>query len=321
MISVIVPVYNIEMYIEKCVKSIINQTYKDIEVILVDDGSTDDSGKICDKLAAMDNRIFVIHKENGGLSDARNVGIDVSKGEYIGFVDGDDYISPYMYQHLLEILQLNHADMAMCDFCEINESQEKQTKDEKKEVEICVEILNGIQVYDLVTEFKASNIVAWNKLYKKEIFANIRYHKGRLHEDQWLIPYVAYNCHKVAKSSAKLYYYVFRKNAISKVDMKPSRMWDLLDAMANTCSFFKEKRLYDEQKKESRHLCNHIMYYYQNADRYFENSHEMKKQLHMFYRNTMNLNRNVFGIKNVMYNAFSISPVLGLKIKGLRDRV
>ena len=101
LISVIVPVYNVEEYVEKCVLSIINQTYKNLEIILVDDGSTDNSGKICDEIAIKDNRIKVIHKKNGGLSDARNVGIDIAKGDYLGFVDSDDYIDPDMYSILL----------------------------------------------------------------------------------------------------------------------------------------------------------------------------------------------------------------------------
>ena len=107
LISVIVPVYNVEEYVEKCVLSIINQTYKNLEIILVDDGSTDNSGKICDEIAIKDNRIKVIHKKNGGLSDARNVGIDIAKGDYLGFVDSDDYIDPDMYSILLNNMNLS----------------------------------------------------------------------------------------------------------------------------------------------------------------------------------------------------------------------
>ena len=112
LISVIVPVYNVEEYVEKCVLSIINQTYKNLEIILVDDGSTDNSGKICDEIAIKDNRIKVIHKKNGGLSDARNVGIDIAKGDYLGFVDSDDYIDPDMYSILLNNMNLTFSDIS-----------------------------------------------------------------------------------------------------------------------------------------------------------------------------------------------------------------
>ena len=113
-ISVIVPVYNVEQYLERCVDSIINQTYKNLEIILVNDGSTDNSGQLCDKLAKKDNRIRVIHKENGGLSDARNVGIDEAKSDLIGFIDSDDYIDEDMYELLINNMKNANADLSMC---------------------------------------------------------------------------------------------------------------------------------------------------------------------------------------------------------------
>ena len=111
-ISVVVPVYNVEQYLEKCVNSIINQTYKNLEIILVDDGATDKSGKLCDELAKLDNRIMVYHKKNGGLSDARNYGVERATGDYIGFVDSDDYIDAEMYEKLYEALKKENVDVA-----------------------------------------------------------------------------------------------------------------------------------------------------------------------------------------------------------------
>lgn len=114
-ISVVVPVYNVEQYLEKCVNSIINQTYKNLEIILVDDGATDKSGKLCDELAKLDNRIMVYHKKNGGLSDARNYGVERATGDYIGFVDGDDYIDAEMYEKLYEAIKKENVDVAECN--------------------------------------------------------------------------------------------------------------------------------------------------------------------------------------------------------------
>ena len=116
LVSIIVPVYNVEQYLEKCVNSIINQSYKNLEIILVDDGATDNSGKICDELAKLDNRIKVYHKENGGLSDARNYGVERATGEYIGFVDSDDYIDPKMYEKLYEAIKKENVDVVECSF-------------------------------------------------------------------------------------------------------------------------------------------------------------------------------------------------------------
>ena len=113
-ISVIVPVYNVEQYLERCVDSIINQTYKNLEIILVNDGSTDNSGKLCDELAKRDDRIRVIHKGNGGLSDARNAGIEEAESDLIGFIDSDDYIDEDMYELLIDNLRETNADLSMC---------------------------------------------------------------------------------------------------------------------------------------------------------------------------------------------------------------
>ena len=124
-VSVIVPVYKVEKYLNKCVDSIINQTLEDIEIILVDDGSPDNCGKICDDYAQKDNRIVVIHKTNGGLSDARNAGLEVARGEYIGFVDSDDYIAPEMISLLYGVCKKNSTDIAGCDLAYVYETTDR----------------------------------------------------------------------------------------------------------------------------------------------------------------------------------------------------
>ena len=131
-ISVIVPVYNVEQYLERCVDSIINQTYKNLEIILVNDGSTDNSGKLCDELAKRDDRIRVIHKENGGLSDARNTGIEEAEADLIGFIDSDDYIDENMYELLIDNLRETNADLSMCGHYDVyNNVSEAQVTERK----------------------------------------------------------------------------------------------------------------------------------------------------------------------------------------------
>lgn len=129
-ISIIVPVYKAEPYLKKCIDSILNQTFKDFELILVDDGSPDRCGEICDEYALKDSRIKIIHKENGGQSSARNVGLDIAQGEYIGFVDSDDWIEPDMYKKLFKVLKNDNVDMAICN---INSIKDKKLRDRKKE--------------------------------------------------------------------------------------------------------------------------------------------------------------------------------------------
>ena len=177
LISVIVPVYNVELYIRKCIESILSQTYRNLEIILVDDGSKDRCGEICDEYALKDNRIRVIHKENGGLSDARNVGIDASRGEYIGFVDSDDWIVPDMYEYLYRGLIENNADISVCEYYNVWRSKAQAT------YRPSTRIFSGSSCLWALLRLKVGNY-AWNKLYKRNLWEDgIRYPVGKLYED------------------------------------------------------------------------------------------------------------------------------------------
>ena len=176
-ISIIVPVYNVEKYLEKCVKSILNQTFTDFELILVDDGTPDSSGVICDQFAEKDERIKVIHKKNGGLSDARNTGIEVAKGEYIGFVDSDDYIAEDMYELLYTNIVNEEADLSICGIYDVYENKEAQKRIRQ------YMILNKFEAIKVILEAKIVSVHAVNKLYKKELFTHVRYPVGKITED------------------------------------------------------------------------------------------------------------------------------------------
>ena len=204
LISVIVPIYKVEDYLKKCVDSIRNQTYQNLEIILVDDGSPDKCPQMCDEFAKEDKRIKVIHRKNGGLSAARNSGLEIANGEYIGFVDSDDYIHSRMYEILVERLEKNNADLAVSrvqDVFEIGE-EKKLTGEEKVEIMTNVEALKSIY-----GEWGTDMKVAWNKLYKREIFNELRYKEGKVHEDEFMIHRVMYKIKKVVTTSYKLYYY------------------------------------------------------------------------------------------------------------------
>ena len=178
LISVIVPVYKVEKYLEKCIESVLKQTYTNLQIILVDDGSPDNCGKICDEYAKKDSRIEVIHKANGGLSDARNVGISKAKGRYIGFVDSDDYIKEDMYEILLNLIKKYDADVSICNLYDVIDGNECIRNKE-----------NGIREYSRLDILKKvlldKNIqsYAWNKLYEKELFDEIKYPIGKKYED------------------------------------------------------------------------------------------------------------------------------------------
>lgn len=180
LISVIVPVYNVEQWLERCIESICCQSYRNLQIILVDDGSTDNSGKICDKIALSDSRVLVIHKKNGGLSDARNVGMSQATGEYISFVDSDDWLESLFYENLLSTIQKYDCDIVGCEY------QKK-----KKQISETIDVSNNSeQVFDRTSAMSALidnkiQQVVWNKLYKRKIVKDIFFKKGKYHEDEF----------------------------------------------------------------------------------------------------------------------------------------
>lgn len=187
LISVIVPIYNVEKYLEKCIESIINQTYKNLEIILVNDGSTDNSKKICEKYVEKDKRIKLVNKENGGLSAARNAGIAVAKGKYFGFVDSDDFIKDTMYEYLHNLIVENKSDIAICNYLYFTEDEEMETIQNKiKDAnEDKIKIFNSKEALRELLKGTTIQDFAWNKLYKAELFNkdNRKYPFGRKMED------------------------------------------------------------------------------------------------------------------------------------------
>ncbi len=180
LISVIIAAYNIEAYIERGVRSVCEQTYANLEIIVVDDGSTDATGSILDELAEKDARIQVIHEDNGGLSHARNMGIARTHGNYIGFVDGDDWIDPNMYEMLFSALKDKRADLAVCRYRQISRTR---TLDGSVDRAILFEAQEALQVYVEEREEYAIQNAAWNKLYRKELLEGNLFPEGRWYED------------------------------------------------------------------------------------------------------------------------------------------
>lgn len=216
LISIIVPIYKVEKYLKKCIESILKQTYKNIEIILVDDGSPDNCGKICDDYKQMDKRIKVIHKNNGGLSEARNYGIREAKGDYLLFVDSDDFIAENICEILINNINKYSADMAICNFYYVFENKKaiKNEMSSKKDVQV-LEKENIIREYFL--NYSVDLNVAWNKLYKKDIFKGknaILFPVGKLHEDTYIMYKIYYNLNRLVRINKPLYYYRQRNDSI-----------------------------------------------------------------------------------------------------------
>ena len=217
MVSIIVPVYQVETYLRRCVDSILAQTDKNIQVILVDDGSKDTSGAICDEYAAQDGRVRVIHKENGGLSDARNAGLSRAEGDYVMFVDGDDLIHPEMVALLKKGLQEHSADIADCGIGFF---------DREVNMEPVAGEFRTVDIWARMSEQPEFSVC--NRLFRREAFENLRFPVGRIFEDQFVI-FKLLGGAKVVNTDDKLYYYYQRNDGLSKQRVY-AETYDLLDA-------------------------------------------------------------------------------------------
>ena len=240
LISVIIPIYKVEEYLSECVESIIAQSYKNLEIILVDDGSPDNCPVICDDYAKKDERIKVVHKKNGGLSDARNAGLNVATGKYVCFVDSDDYVAPDFIKRLLEALEKNDADMSVCKYKIVLPDNSKRFDESPKSGVLSVDDYWQNVFSGMYTTF----VVAWNKLYKMDIFKTAKYAKGKINEDQIILHEILDKCQKVAVIDEALYYYRKREDSITG-GKKKTISADAYEGLLERASYFLEKKKYN----------------------------------------------------------------------------
>lgn len=308
MISVIVPVYNVEKYLGCCVESLCRQTCSDIEFILIDDGSTDASGKLCDEYAREDSRIRVIHKENGGLSSARNEGISCARGQYIGFVDSDDFIHPQMYTSLYNMIEEYHAEIAVCRFGYVEETAKQYEKHTDGEI---IGDFSGEQaLWNLMSSDSMLNSgIMCDKLFDKTLFDEIRFPVGKYHEDEYVIYKLFHHANKVVYSSYPYYYY--RKRGGSITNTYSIHNLDMLAAYENRAVYYKEQgyeELYCKALERYLHL---LTYHYFQMLKFYPKKRDMRKEL--CKKVEVVLNENKLYISNKMTNAyklFMICPII-----------
>ena len=251
MISVIVPVYKVEEFLPHCIESIIKQTYAELELILVDDGSPDGCGKICDEYATIDERIVVIHKENGGLSDSRNAGLEIAKGDYVTFVDGDDYIALNMLECFKDKVDKYDADIVQCEFFRTYKDVDVSVVD-RPEREV---VLTGLEAMeDYFVAKKHIITVATGKLYKISLFKenDIIFPKEKLHEDNFINYKLFYYANKVVCSNLQLYFYYQRSESIMKRKFDTKRL-DIVEAAEQAVEFVESNNI---------PLLKQVMHYY-----------------------------------------------------------
>lgn len=238
LVSIIVPVYNVEAYLPACIDSLLAQTYKNIEILLVDDGSPDRCPAICDEYAASDLRVRVIHKENGGAASARNVGLEEAHGSYISFVDSDDWVAPQFIAYLLQLLKGTHADVSVCSFFNVFQGGKTKNPIDYPTAETLSQI-----------EFLERFLVDWtsgmatNKLFRAVILNGVRYEEGHKIDDEFFTYRAIINCKKITIDSKPLYYYRMRRSSVmSLVSHYQERvLWDKVE--------YSERRYLDVSKK------------------------------------------------------------------------
>ena len=223
-LSIIVPIYKVETYLPTCIDSILAQTFRDFELILVDDGSPDNCPALCDAAAQKDERIRVIHQKNGGLSAARNAGLDIARGEWIGFVDSDDTVAPEMYKTLHDLAQAHHANLAICDILLVDEQNQPLALSNPA---MPSEVFTREQVIAHIAG--AQYHMATNKLYRREMFAQLRYPVGKLNEDSFTAPAVLEQVTTAVYTHQQLYRYRHRAGSIMR-GQKSLRNWDGAEA-------------------------------------------------------------------------------------------
>lgn len=272
-ISVVIPIYNISEQLHKCIDSALKQTYKQLEIILVDDGSTDNSGKICDEYSKKDARIKVIHKKNGGLSDARNVGISKSHGKYIFLLDGDDYIEFDCIEYLFNIMQKEKSDIACCGYVKFFENQKPKAKNGSYKSFTKIDALERLMYQKNITTS------AWGKLYKKELFQDIQYPKGAICEDLPTTYRLFSKSKRITISNAKKYFYLQRPNSIIHSSFNLKR-YDAYSFAKEETKFIQEnypKIIKSAQARECMEAIYIISAMTKEKEKYREQYNEMAK--------------------------------------------
>ena len=308
MITIVVPVYKVENYLHRCIDSILNQTYTDFELVLVDDGSPDNCGKICDEYVEKDMRVFVIHQENGGLSAARNTGInwfyEQNRSDYITFVDSDDWLHPDYLKALINGIAENNVKISVCNYNRVTTESPHENY-----VNVEYELTSP---EDFLINHSWQYNYAWGKLYHKDVFVDIRYPVGKNFEDTFTTYKALHKCEKIAYTDLQLYYYLRNEQGISHSPWNSSELV-IFEAMQEQMQFYKEKRLLKAFEKEFQLFVNHHAY---QIVRIKENKKDLKKnqatlkEIKQTLRKHLKENRDKFNVHNMTYSYEAAYPII-----------
>lgn len=328
MISVIVPVYKVEPFLHRCIDSILNQTYQNLEIILVDDGSPDRCGSICDEYAQRDSRVKVIHQKNSGVSAARNNGLDAASGKYVAFIDADDWIEPWAYEKLRWLIEEHNADIAEAALRYYRPWKPERLFYEGKNTQ-SVQIYTNIQALERLyfgpEVLSDISISPCNKLYRAELFRNLRFMEGYRHEDVELIPQLLFYTRRVVKYDDSFYNYNIHLGADSCTGQKDSihKTASLLEAKRRVFNFFRENPVDKVSQYTQVAYADAMMYaYYVGKDHKSEEGNKLAKPIPKEYRQLYPLlchNPSIESPKN--YRLFRLSPTLFCFIKRIYKKI
>ncbi len=306
LITVIVPVYKAEKYLERCVDSIRNQTYSNLEIILVDDGSPDNSGMICDSLAKLDKRIKVIHQDNGGSSAARNAGLDAMSGDYVGFVDSDDWIEKEMYEILYSRMISEHADISCCGIKICTDEKVLHYFNSDLEQNLTFERQEALQ--ELTYNKRITGSMS-DKLYKANVFQCLRLREGILYEDSQIQPYCLHNVDRVTYTSMPLYCY-FQSPESNIRGRYSLRHYDLIKIGEERVLFYQKEYPAISEYAQIYHIsnCLNVFAFSYGIKEWKEKRKEIKRYLRAFRYRSKNVNIQKRFIWK--YNLFLFSPGL-----------
>ena len=327
LISVILPIYGVEKYLKRSVDSVLHQTYRNLEIILVDDGSPDACPSICDAYAAKEARVRVIHKENGGLSDARNAGLAIAGGDYIAFLDSDDYYAPFFIEVLYEQIQKQGAEVALCRYKVTEAMEPKDGPDFEKVLasykngEISCEVYDRKQMilnqYDAICCDATYFIVAWNKLYKATLWKDVRFPKGKIHEDEATTYRIFDKIKKGVYVNMPMYAYFSMPDSITRAKFNVRRLqW--FDALDDRIDFFAEKEEHEALSAAVRARADGAIRYYYPLVRQCPKEKEAAKRLKGYVKRALWMDRNgqqqqkgfLSFVTKIGYRLFLICPGL-----------
>lgn len=301
-ISVIIPIYNVEKYLKRCIESIIKQTYSNLEIILVDDGSPDGCAKICDEYKNKDERIVVIHKKNGGLSDARNAGLKVATGEIISYIDSDDYVDLDMYEKMTKAMEEKNADIVVCGTNIDYEDGHTKVKCEKEE-----KSFNREEALIELNSFKSFDMAVWNKLYKREVVDKIEFPVGKKSEDYFVMYQYFARAKKVVIINQAKYHYFQRSDSISR---GKNVTHDYIEGSKSQKEFF-EKNFPDlNYVGNTAYAFSYIATYNRYIKNELKMTNEMKKEFKKEvrkYLKDINGNSHISRSKKIQATLFSYS--------------